>query len=79
MYLDVVKIGSTRRLNSVPGFVEHVYSSPLNSQVNLNDTFITNLNNEYLYNNMYKQLQITRTDSAFYASMETKFIIAGYK
>ena len=77
VYLDVIKIGSTRQLNSVPSFVEHVYSSPLNSQVNLNDTFTTNLNNEYLYNNIYKQLQITRTDSAFYAQWKQSLLLPG--
>ena len=77
IYIDVIKVGTNREINNVPGFVENVYSCPLNPQVNLNDTFITKLNNDYLYNNIYKHLDIIRTDSAFFAPWKHTLLLPG--
>lgn len=77
IYFDVINVGTNRKINNVPSYIDHVYSCPLGPQLNLNDTFISGLNNKYLYNNLYKQLQITRTDSSFYASWKQNLLLPG--
>lgn len=77
IYLDIIRVGRNRVINNVPSFVEHVYNCPLGSQIYLNDTFMTTLNNDYLYNNIYKQLRIKRTDSSYYSPWSQMLLLPG--
>lgn len=77
VYLDVIKVGTSREISTVPSYIEHVYNCPLGVQENTNDTFMITLNNNYLYNNSYKRMQIARTDSSFYASWKQNLLLPG--
>ena len=77
IYLDIIKVGTNREISNVPSFINYVYNCPLGSQIYLNDTFMTTLNNEYLYNNIYKKLHIKRTDSSFYAPWKQNLLLPG--
>ena len=73
--LDVIPVGKRNTVNDVPSTIGHVYSTPINIQDNVNDSFSTLLNTTYLYENLYHKLTISRMDASYYASWKQNLLL----
>lgn len=73
--LDIIHVGTQQSVNNVPSSIAYVGITPINPQLNSNDTFMTILNSKYLYDNHYYKLSVLRTDSSYYATWKQNLLL----
>ena len=77
IYIDIVKVGKEREIDTVPKYIGHVGTTSLNMQVNTNDSFITKMVEDQLINGYTNSLKITRVDANYYSSWNQDLVLPG--